>query len=351
MKPDSGQVCGAGVGVVCVSGVSRPTWVVQSGSSSIPQSGAEKAVKTCSDLNTVGGLWRSSANRITEEVKGRASWERVGRRLHSPTLKHEGNLRITGLRITELLVGYFRGEKNQRINRDSEDVLIYRSRRTVNVASEHLRASSAEEERQASTNTVVSKLWNDIVTWSAGAQKHFSHKLTLRKTFVKPSSGASQWDMTCLTFRIWSIQSSNTWKVQKRHTIKLFFIQVRWELNSLEVSNVHTTQENSVIYSWKVQHFGFMHDSAALTGRCLRHRYQIIMYGPCIESTSLCSPEGRTTFFQKIFPCVVFGWWCWGPVRRVTSLCQCWVWFWFWYWSRTVYRWSLITASDLDDFI
>lgn len=137
-------VCRAGVGVVCVSGVSRPTWVVQSGSSSIPQSGAEEAVKTCSDLNTVGGLWRSSANRITEEVKGRASWERVGRRLHSPALKHEGNLRITGLRITELLVGYFRGEKSQRINRDSQDVLIYRSRRTVVIASEHLWASSAD---------------------------------------------------------------------------------------------------------------------------------------------------------------------------------------------------------------
>lgn len=94
-----------------------------------------------------------------------------------------------------------------------------------------------------------------------------------------------------------------------------------------------------------------MHDSAALTGRCLRHRVQIIMYRPCIESTSLCSPEGRTTFFQQIFPHVVFGWWWWGPVRRVTSLCQCWVWFWFWYWSRAVYSLSLTSVPDLDDFI
>lgn len=94
-----------------------------------------------------------------------------------------------------------------------------------------------------------------------------------------------------------------------------------------------------------------MHDSAALTGHCLRHRVQIIMYRPCIESTSLCSPEGRTPFFQQIFPHVVFGWWWWGPVRRVTSLCQCWVWFWFWYWSRAVYSLSLTSVPDLDDFI
>lgn len=193
---------------------------------------------------------RSSANRITEEVKGRASWERVGRRLHSPALKHEGNLRITGLRITELLVGYFRGEKSQRINRDSQDVLIYRSRRTH---SHCIRTSSGLERRWKSarlqTNNRRANLWNYIITWSAGPQKHFSHKLILRKKFVKSSSGASQWDMTRLAVRIWSIQSSNTWKVQKRRTIKLFCIQVSWELNSLEVSNVHTTQQNWVIYS------------------------------------------------------------------------------------------------------
>lgn len=33
---------------------------------------SHRAVKTCRDLGTVGGLSRESANRITEEVKGRA---------------------------------------------------------------------------------------------------------------------------------------------------------------------------------------------------------------------------------------------------------------------------------------
>lgn len=132
--------CGCGL---CVGGLSS----YLSCSVRVQQHPTERRWRSCEDLQRsehCGRIMRSSANRITEEVKGRASWERVGRRLHSPALKHEGNLRITGLRITELLVGYFRGEKSQRINRDSQDVLIYRSRRTVVIASEHLWASSAD---------------------------------------------------------------------------------------------------------------------------------------------------------------------------------------------------------------
>lgn len=53
-------------------GVSGPTWVVQSGSSSITTEQRWGGCEDLRDVSTEGGLNRDAANRITEEVKGRA---------------------------------------------------------------------------------------------------------------------------------------------------------------------------------------------------------------------------------------------------------------------------------------
>lgn len=76
----------------------------------------------------MAGLWRNSANRITEEMKGRARQNGMGwgLRLDSQKLKHERNLGTTELRLLRLNKLRGRFALDERKVRRLTDALTFR---------------------------------------------------------------------------------------------------------------------------------------------------------------------------------------------------------------------------------